>query len=91
MLYDLYRLFPPGLRVAGTQYFPYFDPITQRLGLLAQLGIFRARPELGVNVLFGLSPSRCHLRQNLISHRLYGRCKTLTLLSQRLYLASKVL
>ena len=41
MLYDFYRQFPPGLRVAGTQHFPYFDPITQRLGLLAQLGIFR--------------------------------------------------
>ena len=54
MLNDFYRQFPPGLRVAGTQYFPYFDPITQRLGLLSQLGIFRARLKLGVNVLFSL-------------------------------------
>ena len=91
MLYDFYWQLPPGLRAAGTQYFPYFDPIAQRLGLLAQLGICRARPELGVNVLFGLPPRFRHLRQSLIPHRRYGRGKALTLLSQRLDLTSKAL
>ena len=91
MLYDLYRQFPPGLRVAGTQYFPYFDPITQRLRLLLQLGIFSARPELGIDVLFGLPPSLRQLRQSLFPHLRYGRGKAITLLSQRLDLASKVL
>ena len=51
MLYDFYRQFPPGLRAAGTQYSPYFDPITQRLGLLAQLGIFPARLQPMVSLL----------------------------------------
>ena len=91
MLNDFYWQFPPGLRVAGTQYFPYFDPITQRLRLLLQLGIFRARLELYVNVLFGLPPGLRHLRQRLFPHLRYGRGKALTLLSQRLDLASKAM
>ena len=84
VLYDFYRQLPPGPRVTGTQYFPYFDLITKFLRLLLQLGIFSARLELGIDVLFGLPSSLRYLRQSLFPHVRYGRGKGLTLFSPRL-------